>query len=188
MALVTVLAGVLGFVPPRSLTLQPNSIDCTRNQKRQNERSLQAFLPPDASVMSAQVATTIASNSLLWISDASAMTAAEVDAAAEQVAGLSKETAIAVFVVGLIPFGVATVEFWRRIAVGASFGTAEPVVFTIGEDDAPSSSRGKQVLGKDALVTAYIIFAVVAVVLGIVLISVLTSPDPMTMQLTPGSA
>lgn len=116
------------------------------------------------------------------------MTAAEVDAAAEQVAGLSKETAIAVFVVGLIPFGVATVEFWRRIAVGASFGTAEPVVFTIGEDDAPSSSRGKQVLGKDALVTAYIIFAVVAVVLGIVLISVLTSPDPMTMQLTPGSA
>ena len=59
---------------------------------------------------------------------------------------------------------------------------SEPVVFTIGQDDASNSSRGKQVPGKDALVTAYIIFAVVAVVLGIVLFSVLTSPDPMTMQ------
>jgi hypothetical protein len=92
--------------------------------------------------------------------------------------GLSKETIIAVFIVGLIPFAVATVEFWRRIAVGDSFGTSEPVVFTIGKDDSPSRSRGKQVLGKDALVAAYVIFATAAVVLGIVFASVLTSPIP----------
>lgn len=114
--------------------------------------------------------TTLSVNSMLWISDATSNDA-------DQVVGLSKGTAIAVFIVGLIPFGIATVEFWRRIAVRASFGTADPVVFSIGENDAQASSRGKQVLGKDALVTAYIIFAIVAAVLGIVLFSVLTSPD-----------
>jgi len=90
---------------------------------------------------------------------------------------LSQETAIAVFVVGLIPFAIATVEFWRRIAVGASFGTNQPVVF-IGQDDNPNSSRGKQVLGRDSLITAYVIFAVVAAVLGLVLFSVITTPLP----------
>jgi len=90
---------------------------------------------------------------------------------------LSQETAIAVFVVGLIPFAIATVEFWRRIAVGASFGTNQPVVF-IGQDDNPNSSRGKQVLGRDSLITAYVIFAVVAAVLGLVLFSVVTTPLP----------
>ena len=90
---------------------------------------------------------------------------------------LSQETAIAVFVVGLIPFAIATVEFWRRIAVGASFGTNEPVVF-IGQDDNPNSSRGKQVLGRDSLITAYVIFAVVTAVLGLVLFSVVTTPLP----------
>lgn len=94
-----------------------------------------------------------------------------------QVAQLSKETTIVVFVVGVIPFAIATFEFWRRIAVGASFGTNDPVVF-IGEDNAPSSSRGKQVLGRDSLITAYIIFAVVIAVLGLVVFSVVTSPDP----------
>lgn len=102
-----------------------------------------------------------------------------IDAVDPVIVGLSRETTIAVFIVGLIPFGVATFEFWRRIAVGASFGTAdEQVVFTIGEDDAPANSRGKQVLGKDALLTAYAIFTVAAIVLGIVLYSVLTSPIP----------
>lgn len=99
----------------------------------------------------------------------------------EPVMQLSKETTIIVFVVGVIPFAIATFEFWRRIAVGASFGTNDPVVF-IGENDAPSSSRGKQVLGKDSLITAYIIFAVVIAVLGLVIFSVLTSPDPELAQ------
>jgi hypothetical protein len=91
---------------------------------------------------------------------------------------LSKATTIAVFVVGVIPFAIATYEFWRRIAVGASFGTNDPVVFFIGQDDAPTSSRGRQVLGRDSLVTAYLIFSVVIAVLGLVLVSVVTSPGP----------
>jgi len=90
---------------------------------------------------------------------------------------LSNQTAITVFVIGLVPWTVATFEFWRRIAVGESFGTtSDAVVFSIGEDDNPASSRGRQVLGKGALVTAYCIFTVVAVVLGLVVYSVLTTP------------
>jgi hypothetical protein len=90
---------------------------------------------------------------------------------------LSKSTAIAIFIVGLIPFAIATVEFWRRIATREPFGTNDPIYFTIGEDDNPMSSRGRRTLGTDALVTAYIIFAIVAVVLGVVIASVVTSPD-----------
>ena len=96
---------------------------------------------------------------------------------------LSKEATIIVFIIGVIPFVIATYEFWRRIAVGATFGTGnDSVVFpsaaTIGEDNDPTSSRGKQILGADSLITAYIIFATVAVVLGIVLYAVVTSPIP----------
>jgi hypothetical protein len=81
-----------------------------------------------------------------------------------------------VFIVGVIPFIWATIEFWRRIAVGASFGTgSDSVVFSIGEDDNPESSRGKQVLGKGALVIAYALFAIAAAVLGLVLLSVITT-------------
>jgi hypothetical protein len=108
---------------------------------------------------------------------AAAIPPAAADVTQMMVQPLSKETTIAVFVVGVIPFAIATYEFWRRIAVGASFGTNDPVVF-IGEDDAPTSSRGRQVLGRDSLITAYLIFAVAFAVLGLVLVSVATSPDP----------
>lgn len=97
---------------------------------------------------------------------------------------LSKEMTILVFIIGIIPFIIATYEFWRRIAVGATFGTGnDSVVFptttaTIGEDNAPSSSRGKQILGQDSLITAYLIFTTVAIVMGIVLYAVVTSPIP----------
>ena len=89
---------------------------------------------------------------------------------------LSKETTILVFIIGAY-------EFWRRIAVGATFGTgSDSVVFptttTIGNDNDPTSSRGKQILGQDSLITAYIIFTTVAIVLGIVLYAVVTSPIP----------
>jgi hypothetical protein len=91
-------------------------------------------------------------------------------------AGLSPTTTVVVFIVGVIPYIWATIEFWRRIAVGASFGTgSDSVVFSIGEDDNPESSRGKQVLGKGALVIAYILFAIAAAVLGLVLLSVITT-------------
>ena len=82
-----------------------------------------------------------------------------------------------VFVAGIIPFGWATIEFWRRIAVGESFGTGSDSVI-IGEDSNPDSSRGRRVLGKDALVVAYILFGVAAAVLGVVLYTVVTSDSP----------
>ena len=50
-----------------------------------------------------------------------------------------------VFIAGIIPFAWATVEFWRRIAVGASFGTGQDSVVIIGEDNEPQSSRGRRV-------------------------------------------
>ena len=106
---------------------------------------------------------------------------------------LSPATNVAVFVVGLIPFAWATVEFWRRIAVGATFGTGKDSVviprpqdvlldddgnplITIGEDANPASSRGRQVLGKDALVVAYLLFGIAAAAVGISVMIVVTAP------------
>lgn len=89
----------------------------------------------------------------------------------------SKSTTILVFVLGLVPFGWATIEFWRRIAVGESFGTGSDSIVIIGEDDAPESSRGRRVLGKGALAIAYILFGVSALVLGVALYSVIVMPD-----------
>jgi len=100
---------------------------------------------------------------------------------AESDQGLSQTQTVLIFIAGLIPFAVATVEFWRRIAFGESFGTGTDSVVIIGEDDAPESSRGRRVLGKGALITAYILFGISAFVLGIVLFSVLTT-DPSTMM------
>ena len=102
---------------------------------------------------------------------------------------LAPSTTIAVFIVGVIPFAIATYEFWRRIAVGESFGTtSDSVVFTIGEDtEDRMNSRGQQVLGKDALITAYVIFAVVAAVLLLVLTSVVTSGVAPAPEAAPGA-
>ena len=111
---------------------------------------------------------------MLLVSDPSAAAIEDAGTTAEM---LSPTTAIAVFGIGLIPWTIATYEFWRRIAVGEAFGTRDPVVFTamIGEDDNPVSSRGRQVLGPGALITAYAIFTVVAAILGLVLYSVMTT-------------
>ena len=119
---------------------------------------------------------------MLLVSDPST---AAIEDAGTAAGMLSQNTAIAVFVIGLIPWTIATYEFWRRIAVGEAFGTRDPVVFTamIGEDDNPVSSRGRQVLGPGALITAYAIFTVVAAVLGLVLYSV-TTTKTMTMTTT----
>jgi hypothetical protein len=65
----------------------------------------------------------------------------------------------AVFAVGVVPFLWATVEFWRRIAVGEPFGTGKDSVI-IGEDANPDSSRGRRVLGKDAFLAAYVLFGI----------------------------
>ena len=65
----------------------------------------------------------------------------------------------AVFAIGVIPFAWATWEFWRRIVGGESFGTGSDSVI-IGEDLNPESSRGRRVLGNDALAVAYVLFGV----------------------------
>lgn len=98
----------------------------------------------------------------------------------QQAQALDKTTTTLVFLAGVFPFAVATVEFWRRIAVGDSFGTgSDSVVFTIGEDNKPESSRGKQVLGTDSLITAYILFAIAFGAIALALAAVLQAPsDP----------
>jgi hypothetical protein len=110
---------------------------------------------------------------------------------------LSPTTTLIVFIIGIIPFIWATIEFWRRIAVGASFGTtADSVVIpspfdtddssgggndkmiTIGEDNNPMSSRGRQTLDRGALTVAYVLFGVAAFTVGIAVASVVMGPKP----------
>jgi hypothetical protein len=119
-----------------------------------------------------------ASLSSFWISGGEVAGADSTQSSYIDTGLLSNQAIVATFIVGLVPFAVATVEFWRRIAVGESFGTGKDSVVIIGEDNDPLSSRGRRVLGKGALITAYILFAIAAGVLGIVLYSVLTSGDP----------
>jgi hypothetical protein len=54
-----------------------------------------------------------------------------------------------IFLAGIFPFAWATVEFWRRIAVGEPFGTGKDSVriVSIGKDDVPTQSRGRQSAG-----------------------------------------
>jgi hypothetical protein len=103
-------------------------------------------------------------------------------AAATTVSSFVKNTDFWVFLAGIFPFAWATVEFWRRIAFGESFGTGSDSVVisnvSIGVDDSPVDSRGRRVLGKDALITAYILFALAFGTIGIVLYSVITSDAP----------
>ncbi|KAG7370709.1 hypothetical protein IV203_019279 [Nitzschia inconspicua] len=84
-----------------------------------------------------------------------------------------------VFLAGVFPFAWATVEFWRRIMFGEPFGTGRDSVI-IGMDDAPQDSRGRRVLGKGALITAYVLFVIAFGTIGVVLYSVLSSAPPPT--------
>ena len=82
-----------------------------------------------------------------------------------------------IFIAGIIPFGWATVEFWRRIAVGEPFGTGSDSVY-IGKDNSPTQSRGRRVLDRGAFLVAYALFGIAAAASGIALYSVVTSPPP----------
>jgi len=86
-----------------------------------------------------------------------------------------RNTDVWVFIVGIIPFAWATVEFWRRIAVGEPFGTGKDSVY-IGKDNAPEESRGRRVLDRGAFLAAYLLFGIAAAAIGITLFSVVTSP------------
>lgn len=60
---------------------------------------------------------------------------------------------------------------------GESFGTGTDSI-VIGMDDMPSDSRGRRVLGKGALITAYTLFVIAFGTLAIVGYSVVTSAPP----------
>ena len=120
--------------------------------------------------------------------------------ASVSVEGLSPTANTIVFIIGIIPFLWATYEFWSRIAVGASFGTGSDSIQirpsststptstststststtrTIGQDGNPIKSRGQQVLGDDALLVAYVLFAIAIGSVGIAVYSVLSSTTP----------
>jgi len=87
-----------------------------------------------------------------------------------------QNTDVWVFVAGIIPFAWATVEFWRRIAVGEPFGTGKDSVY-IGKDNAPQESRGRRTLDRGAFFVAYLLFALAAGAIGITLYSVLDAPS-----------
>jgi len=101
-----------------------------------------------------------------------------------EIQGLSPTANTIIFIIGIIPFVWATYEFWSRIAVGSSFGTTSDSVtipkpsFMIGEDDNPSKSRGRQTLGQDALIVAYVLFALAIGSVGIAVFSVISSGVP----------
>ena len=110
----------------------------------------------------------------------------ETEMGTAKVEQLSPTTTLVVFIIGVIPFLWATVEFWRRIAFGESFGTGKDSVviprpddvITIGEDGNPESSRGRRTLDKGALTVAYVLFAVAAGSVGIAIASVVMGPRP----------
>jgi hypothetical protein len=83
-----------------------------------------------------------------------------------------------IFLAGIFPFMWATIEFWRRIMFGESFGTGTDSIVIIGSDDSPQDSRGSRILGKGALIIAYTIFVFAFGTLGIVGYSVLSSTPP----------
>jgi hypothetical protein len=104
--------------------------------------------------------------------------------------GLTPEQNVAIFIIGLIPFLWATYEFWSRIAVGSSFGTGKDAVIirpsnsptTIGKDGDKLKSRGRRILGDDALIVAYALFAIAIASVGIAIYSVSSSPIPSIHQ------
>lgn len=152
--------GVDGFVDPTS-----SRIGCVASRQRVGHK----MMLPESSLV-------IESGSMLISSDAAMFALANIPP--ETASALPDETIVAMFLVGLLPFAIATVEFWRRIAVGDSFGTGTDSLLIIGEDDAPASSRGRRVLGKDALAVAYVLFGVATAVLVLVIYSVLTTEPP----------
>jgi hypothetical protein len=151
-------------------------------------RALGLLLPRETlatavDVMTSTMLTVPRPQDMVSTETAGAATTAEVIVAT----GLDPSTTVFIFLVGLVPFAVATVEFWRRIKFGQAFGTgSDSVVFTdtvvsIGEEDAPLSSRGTRVLGPGALIAAIVLFAVAAFVIGLAIVSVVTSDIPTSL-------
>lgn len=140
---------------------------------------------PSSTGILATAASTAAS---VLVADAATIDAAVGVATTEATAtaALSNRDIWIVFLAGVFPFGWATIEFWRRVTVGESFGTSQDSVViknTIGNDNAsPLDSRGRRVLGRGALVTAVVLFVMSFGTLGLVVYSVMSSgpPPPVT--------
>ena len=71
--------------------------------------------------------------------------------------GITPEDTV-VFIIGSVPFVWATIEFWRRIAFGESFGTGKDSVI-INDTSGKRKKPQQRVLGQDAITAAYILFA-----------------------------
>lgn len=176
---------------------------------RMNDRQRVLKLPASSSSLSmtfldttsSLIATTIQDQSTQQLLDSSIQQPPQIDEAPIIIEQLSPTTTLIVFIIGIIPFIWATIEFWRRIAVGASFGTTSDSVvipspfdsdistenseglITIGEDGNPMSSRGRQTLDRGALTVAYVLFGIAAFTVGIAVASVVMGPKPEMMPL-----
>jgi hypothetical protein len=129
-------------------------------------------------------------------------TVLDLGASAASTPPLSPAWTFAVFVAGLAPFAIATVEFWRRVAMGLPFGTLESngcgdddlasapspssVIITMSEDKFPNRlhNRRRVVLGRGAVVLALALFVTAAAVLVLVAAALLTS-SPMSAEMLP---
>lgn len=170
----------VAFVP--STTLKRSSSDGSSFQKRI------AMLSP----LTSFIASTFeeqSSTQLLLLDSTKYSISQQQENSMVPIEQLSPTATLIVFIIGIIPFIWATVEFWRRIAVGASFGTSadsvvipspfsddDQMMVTIGEDDNPESSRGRRTLDRGALTVAYVLFAVAAGSVGLAIASVVMGP------------
>ena len=85
------------------------------------------------------------------------------------VQALDPTTTVVVFVLGLVPFVWAAVEFWRRIAVGEPFGTGKDSIIISDEEVEGSRFGSRPVLGKGAI---YLARGLMVVAFGTVALSV----------------
>lgn len=108
------------------------------------------------------------------LADAAAAAGDAVERVTFEPRGITKEDTV-VFVIGTVPFVWATVEFWRRIAVGVGFGTGSDSVVIDPEvdykegadDDQLRRFGGRRILGQDAILTARLLFAAAFFSLGL---------------------
>ena len=72
-----------------------------------------------------------------------------------------------IFVLGCAPFVWAGIEFWRRIAVGDPFGTGADQVI-INDTSGKRKTAKRRVLGRGAIIAAYVLFAIAGASLALV--------------------
>jgi hypothetical protein len=163
-------------VQPSKVLGHVSTVDFTRRQQQHARAARMEEKPPHHSSSSSSL-------NMIMLAEAAAAGAADSSSLA-----FLQNRDVWVFVAGVFPFAWATVEFWRRIAFGEPFGTGSDAIVIIGMDDSPTDSRGRKVLGKGALVTAYILFAIAFGTLGIVLYSVISSDAPPDILPLPSSS